>query len=59
LKDEAPEQYENSEGQPVAWPLADVLGIEALPRLRSGDELIGFIASAPEFAGFLLNLPKS
>jgi hypothetical protein len=37
--------YENANGETVSWELAEVFEVETFDPQRSGDEVIGFIAS--------------
>ena len=42
--------YANDAGDTVSWPLVEILAIQPLADMANGDELIGFIAGAREFA---------
>jgi len=48
LRSEAPATYLNDAGESVIWSLTQILAIEEFRDPQNGDELIGFIAQAPE-----------
>lgn len=46
VENEVAHTYENREGEPVSWELAEVLAVERFAPTDSGAEVIGFITSA-------------
>ena len=53
IKSESSHSYRNSDGELVSWEFVDVLAIEDLSSTESGEEVVGFIASADELAALV------
>lgn len=50
IADEPIHSYKNSDGETVSWELSQVITVEPFAPKESGEEVIGFIASADELS---------
>lgn len=55
LRGEIPHEYENHLGETVSWSLVRIFEIRCMLAMASGDEIVGFTATADELSS--LGLP--
>lgn len=48
MSDSPGDSYRNDAGEQVTWELVEILAVEEFGRVRSGDEVVGFIAELDE-----------
>ena len=53
VESESSHSYRNSEGELISWELVEILAIEEISSTESGEEVVGFIASADELAALV------
>ena len=53
IESESSHSYRNSDGELVSWELVSILAIEEFASTQSGEEVIGFIASADELTALI------
>lgn len=51
IESEPVESYRNSDQEVVSWELSSILAIEPFEPRESGEEVVGFIASAEKLPG--------
>ena len=52
LATEPAQAYRNDDGGEVRWPLVGVMAVNGWDTIQDGDEIVGFIAQAPDVAGW-------